>query len=87
MSVAGLLTGGDFLAARKKVVGDFAIIPHVALKSDEPIMLDGLRFEELQKQFDIPLHVLDFAGFAEMLTHRPQRAIADVRTRPIPAYS
>ena len=87
VSVAGLLTGGDFLAARKKVVGDFAIIPHVALKSDEPIMLDGLRFEELQKQFDIPIHVLDFAGFAEMLTHTQQRTSPAVRTRPIPAYA
>src|SRR5205814_5063458 len=56
VSVAGLLTGGDFLAARKNVCGDFAIIPQVALKSDEPVMLDGMRFEELQSQFDVPLY-------------------------------
>ena len=35
LSVSGLLTGGDFLAARDQVLGDFAIIPNVALKSDE----------------------------------------------------
>jgi putative radical SAM enzyme (TIGR03279 family) len=67
VSVAGLLTGGDFAAARNRVVGDFAIIPRVALKSDEPIMLDGVRFEELQKQFEVPLHAVDFAGLADML--------------------
>jgi putative radical SAM enzyme (TIGR03279 family) len=67
VSVAGLLTGGDFAAARNRVVGDFVIIPRVALKSDEPIMLDGMRFQELQKQFEVPLHAVDFAGLAKML--------------------
>lgn len=60
VSVAGLLTGGDFLAARGEVSGDFAIIPKVALKSDEAIMLDGMRFEELGEKFDVPLHACDF---------------------------
>jgi len=64
VSVAGLLTGGDFSAAREQVVGDFAIIPRVALKSDEPVMLDGMRFEELQKQFEVPLYAFDFKQFA-----------------------
>jgi len=64
VSVAGLLTGGDFVAARAKVAGDFAIIPRVALKSDEPVMLDGMRFEELQKQLDVPLYAFDFQEFA-----------------------
>lgn len=67
VSVAGLLTGGDFLAACDKVVGDFAIIPRVSLKSDEPIFLDGMRFEDLQKQFDLPLYGYDFAGLATHL--------------------
>ncbi|HEU5237432.1 MAG TPA: DUF512 domain-containing protein, partial [Pyrinomonadaceae bacterium] len=55
VSVAGLLTGGDFVAARDQVLGDFVIIPKVALKSDEPVMLDGMRFEELREKFDVPL--------------------------------
>lgn len=67
VSVAGLLTGGDFLAARERVVGDFAIIPRVTLKSDEPVMLDGMRFEELQKQFKVPLHAFDFTQLAAAL--------------------
>src|SRR5713226_4352688 len=68
VSVAGLLTGGDFAAARARVQGDFVILPRVALKSDEPIMLDGMRLEELQRQFDVPLYAFDFAGLADMLS-------------------
>lgn len=68
VSVAGLLTGGDFLAARAKVAGEFAIIPRVALKSDEAIMLDGMRFEDLQKEFSVPLHAFDSAELNSFLT-------------------
>jgi len=69
VSVAGLLTGGDFLEARSRVTGDFAVIPRVALKSDEPVMLDGMRFEELQRQFDVPLYSFDFSSLAALLTN------------------
>lgn len=62
--VAGLLTGGDFLAARQKMRGNFAIVPRVVLKSDDPVMLDGMRFEDLQKQFEVPLYALDFTMLA-----------------------
>jgi len=62
--VAGLLTGGDFIAARDQVRGEFAIIPRAALKSDEPVMLDGMRFEEAQKEFAVPLYAFDFAALA-----------------------
>jgi putative radical SAM enzyme (TIGR03279 family) len=68
VSVAGLLTGADFLRARERVRGDFAIIPQVALKSDEPVMLDGLRLDELRDQFPVPVHALDFRGFVRMAT-------------------
>jgi putative radical SAM enzyme (TIGR03279 family) len=64
VSVAGLLTGGDFVAAREQVRGEFAIIPRVALKSDEPIMLDGMRLEEVQERFAVPLYAFDFASLA-----------------------
>ena len=67
VSVAGLLTGGDFLAARARVRGDFVIIPKVALKSDEPIMLDGMSFRELQEQFKVPIYAFDFPAFASAI--------------------
>ena len=67
VSVAGLLTGGDFLSAREQVRGQFAVLPRVALKSDEPVMLDGMRFEELREQFDVPVFAMDFSSFAAAL--------------------
>ena len=71
VSVAGLLTGRDFLAARHQVSGDFAIVPRVALKSDEPVMLDGMRFEELRAQFDVPVMACDFASFSALVRNGP----------------
>jgi putative radical SAM enzyme (TIGR03279 family) len=67
ISVAGLLTGGDFLAAKNDVRGDFAIVPRVTLKSDDAVMLDGMRIEELQRQFEVPLYAFDFEQFAAAL--------------------
>jgi len=68
VSVAGLLTGGDFAAVREQVKGDFAIIPRVSLKSDEPIFLDGMRVDELQQQFRVPLYAFDLAGLTNYLS-------------------
>jgi putative radical SAM enzyme (TIGR03279 family) len=68
VSVAGLLTGGDFLAARGEISGDFVIIPKVALKSDDAIMLDGMRFEALREEFDLPLHACDFQDLVSTIT-------------------
>jgi len=65
--VAGLLTGSCILAARDQVEGEFVIMPSVALKSDEAIMLDGLKLEELERQLGLPVHALDFDSFARML--------------------
>lgn len=67
VSVAGLLTGGDFLKARKSVRGRFVIIPDAAIKSDEDIMLDGMRLKELQEKLSLPVLPMDFEQFARML--------------------
>ncbi len=64
VSVAGLLTGADFIAARGQVSGDFAIIPRVALKSDDPVMLDGTRFEDLKKEFGLPVYAHDLESLS-----------------------
>jgi NifB/MoaA-like Fe-S oxidoreductase len=67
VSVAGLLTGGDFVAARKRVHGDFAVIPRTTLKSDEEIMLDGMKLDEVQQALGVPVYPFDFKGFAQFL--------------------
>jgi putative radical SAM enzyme (TIGR03279 family) len=68
VSVAGLLTGGDFLAARGKIRGDFAIIPKAALKSDEEIMLDGTTLSELCEHLGLPIYSCDLTSFARLIS-------------------
>ena len=68
VSVAGLLSGRDFLAVRDQIVGDFAIIPRVPIKSDEPIFIDGLSYDDLKRQFPVPVYDLDLDGLIGFLT-------------------
>lgn len=68
VSVAGLLTGGDLLAARGRVRGDSVIIPSSMIKSGEDVMLDGIRLGELKQQLGLPVRALDFPSLAHMLT-------------------
>jgi putative radical SAM enzyme (TIGR03279 family) len=67
VAVAGLLTAGDFLAAKTLVTGDFAILPSHVLKSDESIFLDGMKFDEFQNEFGAPVHLLDVSGLIDMI--------------------
>lgn len=59
VSVAGLLTGQDLVAMKDKIVGDFVTIPKITIKSDEPIFLDGMSYDELKRQFKVPVYDLD----------------------------
>ena len=59
------MTGQDFLAVKEKVKGDFVIIPKQTIKSDEPILLDGMQFDYLKSQFDVPIYNLDIEDFIE----------------------
>jgi NifB/MoaA-like Fe-S oxidoreductase len=68
VSVAGLVTGGDLLAAHAEISGDFVIIPRTMLKSDEDVMLDGLKLEEIESQLGLPVQALDFNSFSHLIT-------------------
>lgn len=72
VSVAGLLTGGDFLSARRQVRGNFVIIPGHTLKSDEDIMLDGMSLESLRGEFGLPIHPTNLDSFAGLLYRQSQ---------------
>jgi len=67
VSVAGLLAGADLLAARDRLRGEFVIISQSMLKSDEEIMLDGMKLEDLREQFKVPVHPVDINSFAGLL--------------------
>lgn len=68
VAVAGLLTGQDLLSVREKIVGDFVTIPRVTIKSDEPIFLDGMTYDELKRQFPVPVYDLDTDGLITFLS-------------------
>ena len=70
VAVAGLLTAQDFLAVRDRVEGDFVIIPKNTIKSDEPIFLDGVTFDDLKRQFPVPVYPLDILEFISLLSKK-----------------
>ncbi|HYK19971.1 MAG TPA: DUF512 domain-containing protein, partial [Pyrinomonadaceae bacterium] len=67
VSVAGLLTGQDLLQARKRVKGEFVLIPKQMLKSDEAIMLDGMTIDEVSRALDRPVHAANLQDLANLL--------------------
>jgi NifB/MoaA-like Fe-S oxidoreductase len=69
VAVAGLLTGRDYLAVKEDVAGDFVIIPKHTIKSDEPILLDGMTFAELQEKFPLPIHPMSLDEFIDWVVN------------------
>jgi putative radical SAM enzyme (TIGR03279 family) len=59
ITVAGLLTGGDFLAARADFAGDFLVVPADSLRSHDRIFLDGLSLADLERELGIPVYDSD----------------------------
>ena len=56
------------LAAREKVRGQFVVIPGSMIKSGgEALMLDGMALDEVERQFGVPVHALDFKAFTRLL--------------------
>jgi putative radical SAM enzyme (TIGR03279 family) len=68
VSVAGLLTGGDLVAAREQLRGDFVIIPKSMLKSDDDVMLDGMKLQDLQQTLGLPVYAFDLKSFSRFLS-------------------
>lgn len=68
VSVAGLLTGKDLLAVKEQITGDLVIIPTVTIKSDEPIFLDGMSYDDLKTAMPVPVYDLDLNGLISFLT-------------------
>jgi putative radical SAM enzyme (TIGR03279 family) len=67
VSVAGLLTGQDLLNARDRATGEFVVIPRQMLKSDEAIMLDGMKLGEVSRALGRPVHAVNLQELATLL--------------------
>jgi putative radical SAM enzyme (TIGR03279 family) len=70
VSVAGLLTGRDLLAARDRISGEFVLIPKQMLKSDDAIMLDGMRITEVAKAIGCPVYAVSVEELAALLLNK-----------------
>jgi putative radical SAM enzyme (TIGR03279 family) len=70
VSVAGLLTGQDLLSARDRVTGNFVCIPKQMLKSDEAIMLDGMKLSDVSSALGQPVHAVNLQELATLLLNK-----------------
>jgi len=70
VSVAGLLTGQDLLSARDRVMGSFVCIPKQMLKSDEAIMLDGMKISDVSRALGQPVHAVNLQELGTLLLNK-----------------
>ena len=70
VSVAGLLTGRDLLAARDKVSGEFVLVPKQMLKSDDAIMLDGMRIGDVAEAIGRPVYAVSLEDLAALVLNK-----------------
>jgi putative radical SAM enzyme (TIGR03279 family) len=70
VSGAGLLTGRDLLAARDRVSGEFVLIPKQMLKSDDAVMLDGMRITEVAEALGCPVYAVSLDELAGLLLNK-----------------
>ena len=54
------------LAASNQIEGSLVMLPSASVKSDEPIMLDGMTVQDLERQIGLPVRAVNFAAFAHM---------------------
>lgn len=64
ITVAGLITGTDLINQLKgEDLGEELILPSVMLKYQENLFLDGLTIEEVEKQLNTKINVIEVGGF------------------------
>jgi putative radical SAM enzyme (TIGR03279 family) len=70
VSVAGLLTGQDLLQAREQIDGEFVLIPKQMLKSDEDVMLDGMKLDQVKEDLGVHMHAISLSELPQVLVSR-----------------
>ena len=75
ITVAGLITGGDLMRQLKgKNLGEKLLIPCSMLKNDENVFLDDVTVEELSKELNGEIVIVDEGGadLVSAVLHPPQ---------------
>jgi len=55
VTVAGLLSGGDFLKAKDEIKGDFLLIPESSTNEEGSLFLDNSTVDDLRQQLTLPI--------------------------------
>ena len=55
VTVAGLIAGGDVLAARQSIEGDFLIVPEQACLKSGQVFLDDMTIDDLKSELQMPV--------------------------------
>jgi putative radical SAM enzyme (TIGR03279 family) len=55
ITVAGLISGGDVLAARQSIEGNFLIVPEQACLKSGKVFLDDVTIDDLEERLQIPV--------------------------------
>jgi len=83
VTVAGLIAGGDVLADREAISGNFLIVPEQACLKAGNVFLDDLTIEDLEEQLQIPVShggpsLSSMIAKAKQLECAPMRTNTDV---------
>lgn len=63
ITVSGLLTGQDIMKQLQgKPLGDGLYLPENMLRMGEPVFLDDVTVEEMEKTLQVPLHIVKSSG-------------------------
>jgi len=64
ITVTGLLTGQDIVAALKDIdIGDRLLLPETILKADEPIFLDDMTIDEFKRILQVKVSIVQSSGY------------------------
>ncbi|MBP5303966.1 MAG: DUF512 domain-containing protein [Clostridia bacterium] len=64
ITVAGLVTGQDILKQMKGNVGELLLIPSSMLRSERDMFLDDVPLEQVSKELNVPIKVIECDGIA-----------------------
>lgn len=63
ITVAGLITGQDLIKQLKgKELGNTLLLPNVMLRSGEPVFLDDITLDDIEKTLQVPINIIKSSG-------------------------
>jgi NifB/MoaA-like Fe-S oxidoreductase len=58
------------LSAREQIAGSLVLIPKQMLKSDEDIMLDGMKLDQVKRELGLPIYAVGLGDLPRLLSSR-----------------